>query len=275
MMNENVIKEIGNNAIAAEGAINTQLCDIAPGILVAPESMKLHDLEHMLPAPRSFRGQMTTTSLDAFSDYCNEAHEAKPVIFIDTDSQPAKATAIFDFGGQENPGHCRNIATLSLKSSPELAAITRADDAEMSQQGLVDFIEDWAHAIQCKSGNDSLHIGAAINAIRHVTIARANSATHKEGNFGASTSMLDSIEAKAASDTLPEYIAMTLVPHEGFSPISITLRVSLRTSGDKPRFILRWMQKETQLQEVLKEFKKLISGKVQASQVLLGNFSKK
>ena len=273
-MQDEAVKTISTLALAAESRVNEMLSQEVNGVLLAPESMKLHDLESMLENPRHFKGLMSTTSIDSFADYCEHHGKYQPVIFIDTESTPIQAVAVFDFGSIDAPDHARNKARLVLKDTPELAAIVAIKDRPLKQRELADFLEDWHHMLQCSAGEDVMHIGAAMAAVRNVTIQASAQATHVEGHFGASRSAMDAIEARSDVNRLPERITLTFVPHVGMPEITVHLRVSLKTGEEKPAFILRWIGEASQRKAIAETLQGIIAETVGHDGLFQGTFQR-
>lgn len=272
-MQHEAIETISQLALSANARLNEHLQQKTTGALLSPDNMKVHDLESLLPAPRRFTGQMSTTSIDSFIDYFrHQGEQHQPLIFINTEAQPVTAVATFDLGSIDEPGHGNNSTVLSLQDTPELAAVVKVKDRALKQSELADFLEDWQHILLAKAGDEVLHPVAAINAVRHVTVKASASATHQEGHFNATRSAMEEVEARSAVDRLPEYIVVRLVPHVGMKEIDIQLRVALKTGEEKPYFILRWMGEAAQRKEIAENLQDIIAEHVQAKGIFQGSF---
>lgn len=273
-MQQQAIETISRLTLAADSRLNELLQHDVDGAILAPDNMKLVDLEELMERPRRFTGRMNTTSIASFAGYCGHQGEYHPTVFIDTESSPVTAKAVFDFGCIDAPDHANNIATLTLKDTPELAAVVAIKDRPLKQGEMADFLEDWQHILRCQAGDDVMHIGAAINAVRHVTVKASASATHQEGHFNAARSAMEEVEARSAVDRLPEYISLKLVPHVGMDEITIRLRVALKTGEEKPHFILRWMGEAAQRKAIADNLQALIETSIEADGIFQGTFDR-
>lgn len=275
-ISKDVITAAADLGIAANSRLNELLQHEVEGALFTPDTVKLHNLEQYLPRPRRFRGRFSTGHIDSFVSYCRRQGEFKPTVFIDTESSPLSAYAIFKLGDNENPEHAEHVSDLELQDSPELAAVKKIVRTKLTQSELHDFIEDFQHMLVCKAQDEVLHVSAALAAVRHVTISARASATHQEHDFGASRSAMDEVEAKAGTERLPGFIECTFVPHLGLSEITARLRVSVITGSEKPLFQLRWVQQELQEQKIGKELQDILTDQLQdnSAGIFMGRFNR-
>lgn len=275
-ISKDVITAAADLGIAANSKLNENLQQQVEGVLFAPDSTSLHNLEKYLPAPRRFRGLFSTANIGSFVEYALEQGDFLPTVFIDTENSPLSARAIFNLGTNEYPQHAEHTSSLMLKDTPELAAVKKIVRAQLTQAELHDFIEDFQHMLVCKAQDEVLHVSAALAAVRNVTISAAASATHQEHDFGASRSAMDEVEAKSGTGRLPGFIECTFVPHLGLSEITARLRVSVITSSEKPRFQLRWVQQELQEQKIGEELQDILTVRLQdsAAGIFMGRFDR-
>ena len=167
------------------------------------------------------------------------------------------AKTTFDFGTNEEPLHKENTATLGLKPTAAYNRLLQTHDYQMSQKDASEWVEDWADHIQVLSRDGrEMPIPAAAEAFRKMTIDSARSATSEVGDFGASASIAESIEAKN-QDQLPAVIIFTCLPFLGFSEQSFNLRVTILTR-DEPKIKLKIMQLEATQEAIAEEFVELI-----------------
>lgn len=274
-ISKDVITATADLGIAANKELNEALQNQVDGALLAPESTKLIDLENLLPEPRRFRGRLSTTSIDSFVGYCSHQGENVPTVFVDTESTPLAVNAIFNLGNHEHPQHADHTAKLELVDTAEMKAVKQIINSVQNQSELHDWIEDHQYMLKCIADNEELHISAALAAVRNVTISAKASANHTEHDFGASRSAMDQIEANSGAGKLPGFIECTFVPHLGLSPITVRLRVGLKTGGEKPAFQLRWVQQELQMQKIGEELQQIITDRLAENSdgIFMGTFN--
>lgn len=271
------LKHILGNEVAASQAINNLLCELP--VVALPNNFDLKNIEDLMEQRNRFRGTFKTSSIHDFIGYTEAQTLNDAKMFVDH-SERMEAVAIFDVGDEGNPLHCEHRAIYKPKPTAVFAAISSiAERDKLSQRELTDFIEDWLEdiAIVCDEGADEsteLRPAQAIASIRSVTVETRSSQTHSEGNFSASRSAMDEVEARSAVDRLPDFLVFEVSPYEGFEKQTIYLRVSLFTGSEKPSFKLRWVSKEAQLEEIGEELvAKLQEGLPEELPVYKGEFS--
>ncbi|MDY0208083.1 MAG: DUF2303 family protein [Pseudomonas sp.] len=257
MQTKEALELIVNTAISNTNGLNDQLSEATEGLMIAPSDFHLIDLEKQMPSRRRFRGRYKTTDIENFAEYAN-THTAD-AIFINTDSMPMDALAIFDLGCALEPGHAEHTAVLALTNSPAYKAARNINGERLKQGELADFIEDWLPQLEILCDGEVQNPLQAIQAIRNITITASMSAQHGENHFSASRSAIEEIEARSVAHKLPTHISFTLIPHTGFDPLTISFRVAVITDKEAPRLTLRWMQQDIQEQEIGENFKNLIA----------------
>lgn len=259
MLQKDTLQLILANALAAAG----QQITIADGatLAVLPESVKLNNLEPYQPGRFRFRGALQTHSIADFSDYVasHTTDVQKPSGFVDQDQM--SATIIFNLGDDETPGHGDDTATLTLKQTAGYAGLLAIIGRGLTQQALAEWLEDWMPHLVASAGEDPIGMPAAINAVRRMSIKASSQRDSVVGDFAASRSAMDEIEARSL-DTLPSTFVFTTPPYDGLSAASITLRLSVITGRDEPLLKLRWVGEEAQREEFAKEFKDVLEDKV-------------
>lgn len=275
-ISKGVITATADLGIAANKELNESLQNQVYGALFTPDSIKLVDLEGLLPEPRRFRGRLSTTSIESFVDYCSHQGENVPTVFVDTEGKPLSANAIFKLGDHENPEHITHTAKLELVDTAEMKAVKQIINSVQSQSELHDWIEDHQYMLECIADDQELHISAVLAAVRNVTIDVKAWANHTEHDFGANRSAMDQIEAGSGAGKLPGFIVCTFVPHLGLSPIAVRLRVGLKTGGEKPAFQLRWVQQELQMQKIGEELQQIITDRLAENSdgIFMGTFNR-
>ena len=261
MLTKDTLQHIEAQAlIAAAKPINI---DGGSALVVLPDAVSMHSLEKYQPSRDRFRGGLKTQSLRDFSKYV-ELHiraglEIESAGFIDQDAM--SATVIFNLGNPDYPGHGDDRATLTLKPSAAYTAAQAIVGKSLSQQTLAEWLEDWAPNITAIAGDETLTIAAAISGIRKMTIKATSQRDSTVGEFSASRSSMDDIEAKS-QETLPTAFLFQVVPFEGLGTSTINLRLSVITGEDKPVLKLRWVGEEAQREEFAIEFKQVLEHEV-------------
>ncbi|MDT4823271.1 hypothetical protein FQZ97_564920 [compost metagenome] len=239
--------------------------------ILLPESLRVASLEHLQPGRSRFRGLMSTSSLADFCAYVLARTEPGTQGFVDQDAMSCRA--IFNLGDTDHPGHADDAASLQLKPTAAYQALQALAGRNLSQKELAEWMEDWNPYLTATVGETSMGMPQAIAAVRNITIKAASERNHQEGNFNASRSAMDTIEAQS-QEQLPEALHFSLVPYEGLGQRTLTLRLSILTGGDKPSLKPRWVGEEIQREEIAQEFKRVLSEKLGDNAVLyLGNFN--
>jgi len=243
---------------------------------VIPSSARLVSLEQYGSRPLRHRVQFTTSILEEFLDYVNKNHAGDRSI-ISVDPTGNSALAIFDHGVELAPGWGDHRAELNLKFTPEFRALVNANGNNFSQTSFIDWIEDWGHTLTFLDEEEKkMPMAVAINSIRTVTIDRLRSERTEEGDFSASKSALDSVAAKSNSGKLPAKILATCETSPGLDPIDVTLRIRVRTGGDKPVFVPRIVALEKIEEDRAEEVAHLIRSSVnEGIPVYLGELARK
>ncbi len=267
MLNKDALQLMLDQHLAAAGKpLDTEM----PTVLL-PDSAKVVNLEAFQPGRSRFRGALDTASLADFCTYVLDRKVSGAQGFVDQDAMSCRV--IFNLGDLEHPGHADDTASLKLKPTAAYKALTAIAGSALSQKDLAEWMEDWSQFLTATAGEDSMGIVQAIAAIRNITIKAASERNHQEGNFNASRSAMDRIEAES-QDKLPDALHFSLVPYEGLGQRVFTLRLSILTTGDKPVLKPRWVGEEIQREEIAQEFKRVLSDKLgEAATLYLGSFN--
>nr|WP_312231674.1 YfdQ family protein [Pseudomonas sp.] len=257
MFNKETLQHIEAKALLA-AQIRIQLQGGAD-LAVLPESASTLNLEQYDATRYRFRGALHTHSIRDFSKYVTyhlkTADELDPAGFINQEKM--SATVIFNLGNQDLAGHADDTATITLKPTAAFKAVEGIAGQKLSQQALAEWLEDWARNLEASADADKLNIVAAINGIRRMTIKATSQRDSAVGDFSASRSAMDEIEAKSL-ETLPTSFHFTTVPYEGLAPALISLRLSVITGDNAPVLKLRWVGEEAQREEFAEEFKNVL-----------------
>ena len=225
-----------------------------PGAVVfVPDNFERHDLERLLPNRRRARGAMNTSDIEAFATY-SEAHaETGATVFIDADAMSARA--VLNLGDADQPGHADNVSVLKLKSRAAYNALLAIGNGrQISQQAAAEFLEDWAEEVECfGESSGALNHGAAVAALRKLTIDTARKVESTVGQLSASLSAMEQVKA-SSENPVPTTIYFTCVPFHGLKQTLFVLRLAIHTAGDKPTLSLRIKNLEGHQEQMAKEF---------------------
>jgi uncharacterized protein YfdQ (DUF2303 family) len=301
-MDSTAIDRIAQLAVEAEKA--NRLDTHTPSIVVRHDdgAQRVISLEDLQAHRSRFRGTFATSSLQDFARYV-VAHVGGAG-FIRPDS--LAATVIFNLqvaddgtpvpaGAPAIAGHADHRAELTLKASPAYAALHAATTRQPFQQKpLVEWLEDWWDCLAADYPNDwwdclaadypndtgevpgptsdPLFMRQAMTAIRKVKIKANSEAVHTEKDFGATRSALEDVEA--SSDVgLPRGFRFTCQPSDDLDSRAFYLRLGVLTGEDKPKFVLRWVKRESDIEAVGQNFKaKLLNAIGDKATMLLGTF---
>lgn len=272
MLTKEAIQHIEQNAAAiAAPSIDTDISSLH----LVPDGFKLVDMEKYSGARNRPRGAFTTTNPVAFCNYVNSrvTPSDMPACFVS--GKDMKATAFLNYryeGGVQ--GHCDDVAVVTAARTAAMKALCNITDGACDQKGLIEWIEDWSgQVVIYDQHGEQIPIGATIAAIRRMTIESSRSVTNTVGDFSASRSAMDDIEAKSAG-TMPAHLYFTDILHEGLPVVSVQLKISVLTGGSVPAFSLRWVGAEVQREAIVQDFIDVLSGGLgERVEVFSGSFS--
>lgn len=242
------IDRIGSLVLAADNQLKT----VVDGQAVAlPDSMSVHDLERFMPTRRRFRGVMETEQIGAFCEYTEAQGEAD--VFIDTEGMCA--TAYFDMGTLDEPGHCEHRSRVNLKQTAAYFAMKKVNGQVMNQRELAEWMEDWGRFIKCfDSDGEDMHISKALASVRKMTVETARKLESEEQNMGRQLSAMERIEVSSEGKTLGG-VMFTCTPYPGFEERTFRLPLSALTGGENIRLKLRVQELEAIQEEIAEEFR--------------------
>lgn len=278
-MDRSAIESIGQLAIDAAKAHHLDTDTPAVILTDSNGAQKVVSIEHLQPGRSRYRGTFGTRSLADFANHVNStvdnnAPRTPATSFIDPEA--STATAFFNLGDNEHPGHADHLAQLKLKPTAAYAALlATTGQRALEQRAVHDFIEDWRDNIvvlydgQPKENS----VPAALAAIRDITIAQAREARHVERDFGATRSAMESVDAKSTL-TLPSGFDFKAVPFDGLQERTFRLRLGVNTGGDKLSLTLRVQQSEQISEAIAKDFLARLGALLgTASTLTLGTFT--
>lgn len=231
------------------------------GAAALPEGVGLIDLEPFMLERRRFRGTMRTAVLEDFIDYVSatteEGHEKLDVYPCFVDPEAMSARAFFNLGDQDDPGHGDHTALLKLKRTSTFEEVLKINGDKLEQRQLAEWMEDWVDVLAATNEQgEPMPMGAAVAAIRRITIGSNAEATSEETSFGSRRSAMAEVEAKNR-DQLPAFLQFTCEPYQGLKERTFTLRLNVIT-GETPRIGVRIVRLETAEEEMAKELEELL-----------------
>lgn len=258
---------------AVEAAGKRQLrADQLPAAIILNSADNVKSLEYLQQLRNRFRGTLSTSSLTDFCSYVKSAAATGASCPGFVDVEKMHANVFFNLGTVEQPGHADWRATLGLLPTAAYKALNALESRRFDQAALIDWLEDWNDVLVADFTDGNASLTRAVAAIRKMKISTKAESTHTTGDFGASRSALEEVEASSA-DALPVGFRMATEPYEGLSPRSFALKLSVLTGGDKPVLTLRWLRKEQQLEEIAREFKHVLGGQLaDAATLTIGTF---
>jgi uncharacterized protein YfdQ (DUF2303 family) len=275
-MDRSAIQAIAELAVDAQRA--TVLDTDTPAVILRNNQgmQEIDSLELFQPGRSRYRGNYETRAIDAFASYVTTTHAASadvPAVFIDPEHM--FATAFFNLGTLEHPGHGDHRAVLKLKPTAAYAALRQATTRALDQRSLHDFIEDWRDIIQpvYDQKPDATRLVSALAAVRDVTIETARKTNNVERDLGATRSTMESVDAKS-THTLPHGFIFSTTPYEGLGGVDFRLRLGVLTGGDKLAFALRIQQAEKVEEDIATDFHRRLQHRlVDHASLLIGTFT--
>ena len=264
------IELIQNTAIEAAGKRQLS-ADAMPDAIVVSGDQKVTSLEAFKPMRNRYRGRLATTSLVDFAGYVKSAAPPAPtggdgaVGFVNVEKMAA--TVFFNLGTVAAPGHGDWHATLTMQPTAAFSAMQAIDGKKFGQAELIEWLEDWSDvlvadfdpSVEIPTSTNTLT--KAIAALRKLKITAKGESTHNHGDFKGSSSTLEEVEA-SSQDVLPIGFRLATEPYEGLSSRSFFLKLSVLTGAEKPQLVLRWKRKESQVEEIAREFKRVLSAQL-------------
>lgn len=273
-MDASAIKAISDLAIEAANA--NKLPTPTPAIVLGANVVSL---EHLEDGRSRFRGTLKTNSLADFVDYVKRDHGRGPddraAAFIDATA--LAATAFFNLGDHQSPGHADHLAQLKLDQTAAYRAVLSVDGKRLDQKNLAEWIEEWGTQIDIADDNgEPLSLSLAIGAIRSVKVKATAESTTTVGNFAQTRTAMEDIEARASGlANLPARLKFQFAPALGLSEQTADLRLSLIANPEeKPTFALRWIGREQAQEAIAQDFKRVLFEEIGVAALLtIGTFT--
>lgn len=138
---------------------------------VVPESARVEDLEHLLPAPTRVSGNVTAKSVDTFCVYTNRYKTENTAIF--GDHQGFILIGIIDYHPVAAAAWASHRLTYEAPRSIEWETWTGSNKKTMAQADFAQFIEDNVVDIRSPAGAAVLEVARGLQAKKSVQFASA------------------------------------------------------------------------------------------------------
>lgn len=203
-----------------------------PSMIIA-QGNQLVSLEKFAETPARHRAAITTQRIPDFIAYASDHIQPESALFIDPENLTAKC--IMNYAG----GWGDHAVTLKLSETPEYASVKKG--VTFSQKALQEWLDDYGVSITPKGADGGdIALSAAYQAIAKVEIKKTNTATSEVGDFKATRTGLEDIEAKGVSSQLPAHFILNAALYEGMESRDIQLKLSVKWDDkNNPLFSLR------------------------------------
>lgn len=216
---------------------------------LVPHDVKIQSLEGLMVNRSRYRGTFASHLIAEFASYA--ATFPGGATFVDQDKVSARA--FFNLGTTEEPGHGDHYADVKLQATAPFLAFRAVVTKQLSQKALAEWMEEWAPYLTAFDGAGiTLHFGQAVAAVRRITIGAKKEITTSQGDFSASRTGFEQIEARS-EEQLPAGFRFESAPYHGLDSRSFELRLSVIT-GDEPRLVLRDVRFEEAQEAIAQEF---------------------
>lgn len=221
-------------------------------IAILPKDMQVVSLEKHNQHRNQFCAKFSTYNFDSLISYAKAHEQENAQCFIDEKNLGAEI--VFDVGNRENPLHAVHRATLQMEKTAAFKALCNFQGNKCDQRTFSDWLEDWADYITPYTDDEEkMSLKNAVQAVRKITLDYARNEEHEVGDFAASKSAMESVEAKSKLQ-LPKYFVFNTHTYKGLDSQAFTLRLSVLTGGDKPILVARLIKAEQIQEAIAKEF---------------------
>ena len=221
-------------------------------IAILPNNMQLHSLEKHNATRNNFRAKFSTYNFDSLIAYAKTHEQDGAQCFIDEKSLGAEI--VFDVGNREKPLHAQHRALLKMEKTAAFKALCDFQGSKCDQREFSDWLEDWADYITAYTdAEEKMLLTNAVQAVRKITLDYARNEEHEVGDFAASKSAMESVEAKSKLQ-LPKYFVFNTHTYKGLDSQAFTLRLSVLTGGNAPVLVARLIKAEQIQEAIAKEF---------------------
>jgi uncharacterized protein YfdQ (DUF2303 family) len=226
-----------------------------------PPGFRLEDTERFEVNPNRFRGCYCTGYIDDFISYVTKRGTCYSAVFLSPEQMQAKV--ILDMGTTDDPLWGDDTAVLTLKPTPEFAALLKFKEIELPQRDLVDFLEDWSPYVSIGVPEDkqATSFPAAIMAIRNVTVQSMSESTTSVADFNQNLSSTDRIEINSKGAMLPKQFVFKAVPYRGLKIKTFWCTLRAIPKGNEVVFKYRIQSLDVAVSEMADEFReRLLAG---------------
>lgn len=249
----NAIRDLATAAITNDHTINSGL---APTALL-PNGYQLTALEQYQPQPDRFCGTFATRIIGEFINYINDHADSHSSVFIDPASMAA--TAILDMGDKDEPHWGQHKTSLTLKSLPDFASLVANNDHVFTQQGFIDFAEDWeVNLLFFNDARNAMDFKQAINAIRRITVNATSSQDSEVNQFNRQHSSMDAIEVSSKNAVLPTGFSFSFIPYDGFDRAEFVCQLRPVTNNKVPELKYRIVGLDNEINRLAEQFKTIL-----------------
>lgn len=264
--------------LGQERQINSseKLNNDAIDLIALPNNIVIHDLEQYRLGRRRFRGTFNTTSLTDFvayvKDNADDVEGGKPSGFIHPD-KPLASVFFNLYSNDTGAGHADWVGNLELDKTAAYRALLAIDGKPLTQRALADWLEDWQDQVAAfGNSGEQIRIAQAVAAVLKIDIKSGKQSSHADGDFRQARSAMEQVEA-SIGETTPTSFVFGCAPYHGLMNRDFRLRVSILTSHDDPRLVLRIMHKEAIEEDIVREFKSLLIEKIgDLAKLTIGTF---
>jgi len=259
------IQELKKDQLLERVNVELSAVDTLVPLIALPNGIDLISIEGYMPNRASYRFTFKTKSIGDFVEYSEEFEQEGSKCFVDSDEMCART--ILDLGTEINPLHQSHKSILQLDKTAAFKAMLRVDGIKLAQKDASNFLDDWADCLEVHSQDgSSMTIHQASKRLREITIEQKASIDSKVGDFGASMSSFEKIEAKG-QEMIPATMIFTCNPYHGLAERAFLLRVSILTGEAKPAITLRIIKLETQNEAIAEEFKQILTDGFASSEI--------
>lgn len=241
---------------------------------ILPEGTVLHSLEFTQKDPYRDRGTMETSSLADFIQYINSKTSSSKRIFVNGETGHAKA--VINFGSEVLPKWKDDLAYYGPTSGmlyQDLKVLMNTNRGQVSQQNLVDFIDDWGHTLGFFQGKVQVDMLQARQLFADITVEKLNSQrSNMSQSFERERSVAESMSMGAA---LPDFMILKdceIV--ETVYSCDLAVRITAAEGEGPPSFTLRAIQQRQAEMHAFSKITEILSKDLSECQVHNGTYKR-
>lgn len=225
--------------------------------IMRPNNCELTNMEKSLPAPARIRALVGLRDLDSFLAYVAGYKLPASKIFVATNSDGLKATAIFDYpASATETAWGSHRVLLATQFSAEWLRWRTDNDTYMSQKDFAEFIETNALQFASPSGADMLTMARDIEVKQNVEWR----GTVRTENGDTSINYVNTSKAGAGDIEVPALFTIGIRPFHNGATYKLDAR--LRVSLDDGTLTLKYelLRTEELLEQVMQDIIANIAG---------------